>query len=169
MRILRALTHSQPIQAARFASLSRPPPPLKLARATFATTAPRKMKVIPVPVREDNYAYLLIDDASNKAAAVDPYNVDKVREAADKAGVDIVAAITTHHHFDHSGGNQVCLCPTPPCSLLTSILTGHVHTGIRACSSIFWRCAIVEALTLRVRRASPGRCIPKCAHLRRQR
>ncbi|KAI0374752.1 hydroxyacylglutathione hydrolase [Pilatotrama ljubarskyi] len=77
-----------------------------LLRASFATTAPRNMKVIPVPVRDDNYAYLLIDDASNKAAAVDPYDVPKVRAAADKAGVDIVAAITTHHHHDHSGGNK---------------------------------------------------------------
>ena len=66
------------------------------------------MKVVPVPVRDDNYAYLLIDDASNKAAAIDPYDVPKVQAAAEKAGVEIVAAITTHHHFDHSGGNKVC-------------------------------------------------------------
>ncbi|EMD38484.1 hypothetical protein CERSUDRAFT_113657 [Gelatoporia subvermispora B] len=64
------------------------------------------MKVVPVPVREDNYAYLLIDDASNKAAAVDPYDVPKVQAAAQQAGVQIVAGITTHHHYDHSGGNE---------------------------------------------------------------
>ncbi|KAG6817086.1 hypothetical protein H0H87_012854 [Tephrocybe sp. NHM501043] len=64
------------------------------------------MRVIPVPVREDNYAYLLVDEPSNKAAAVDPYDVPKVTEVAEKLGVQIVAAITTHHHFDHSGGNK---------------------------------------------------------------
>jgi hydroxyacylglutathione hydrolase len=64
------------------------------------------MRVEPVPVRDDNYAYLLIDESSNKAAAVDPYDVSKVREAADRLGVQIVAALTTHHHFDHSGGNE---------------------------------------------------------------
>ncbi|TFK42747.1 hydroxyacylglutathione hydrolase [Crucibulum laeve] len=64
------------------------------------------MKVVSVPVRDDNYAYLLIDEPSNKAAAVDPYDVPKVTEAAKKLGVDIVALITTHHHFDHSGGNK---------------------------------------------------------------
>ncbi|KAF9458644.1 Metallo-hydrolase/oxidoreductase [Collybia nuda] len=64
------------------------------------------MKVVPIPVRQDNYAYLLIDDKSNKAAAIDPYDVPKVIAAADSLGVQIVANITTHHHFDHSGGNQ---------------------------------------------------------------
>lgn len=65
------------------------------------------MRVVPVPVRQDNYAYLLIDEPSNKAAAIDPYDVGKVSAAADALGVEIVAAITTHHHFDHSGGNKV--------------------------------------------------------------
>ncbi|KAH9484162.1 Hydroxyacylglutathione hydrolase, mitochondrial [Psilocybe cubensis] len=64
------------------------------------------MKVVPVPVREDNYAYLLIDESTNKAAAVDPYDVPKVAAAAHEHGVEIVAGITTHHHFDHSGGNK---------------------------------------------------------------
>lgn len=67
------------------------------------------MKVVPVPVRQDNYAYLLIDEPSNKAAAVDIFDVPKVVEAAKELGVEIVAAITTHHHFDHSGGNKVRL------------------------------------------------------------
>ncbi|OCH87426.1 hydroxyacylglutathione hydrolase [Obba rivulosa] len=72
------------------------------------------MKVVPVPVREDNYAYLLIDDASNKAAAVDPYDVPKVQAAAQKLGVQIVAGITTHHHYDHSGGNEASAFPGVP-------------------------------------------------------
>ncbi|KAF9452881.1 hydroxyacylglutathione hydrolase [Macrolepiota fuliginosa MF-IS2] len=72
------------------------------------------MKVVPVPVREDNYAYLLIDEPSNKAAAVDPYDVPKVTAAADKLGVSIIAAITTHHHFDHSGGNNAKKYPGTP-------------------------------------------------------
>ncbi|KAJ8517319.1 hypothetical protein ONZ45_g5503 [Pleurotus djamor] len=67
------------------------------------------MKVVPVPVRSDNYAYLLIDPKSNKAAAVDPYDVAKVKQAADSLGIQIVAGITTHHHYDHSGGNELAL------------------------------------------------------------
>jgi hydroxyacylglutathione hydrolase len=65
------------------------------------------MRVIPIPVREDNYSYLVVDEATNQAAAVDPYSPSKVKEAADRFGVKVVAGITTHHHDDHSGGNQV--------------------------------------------------------------
>jgi len=71
------------------------------------------MKVVPVPVREDNYAYLLVDERCNKAAAVDPYDVPKVAGAAEKLGVSIIAAITTHHHIDHSGGNEAFAAKYP--------------------------------------------------------
>ncbi|KAJ6606529.1 beta-lactamase-like protein [Mycena vulgaris] len=74
----------------------------------FTTSVAARMKVVAVPVpHTDNYSYLLIDDATNVAAAVDPYDVDKITSAADSLGVQIVAAITTHHHNDHSGGNKV--------------------------------------------------------------
>lgn len=83
---------------------------LRFMRAKFFPFPLRRptMRVVPVPVRQDNYAYLIIDQPSNKAAAVDPYDVPKVQAAADGLGVSIVAAITTHHHIDHSGGNEVC-------------------------------------------------------------
>ncbi|KAI5124342.1 hypothetical protein M0805_008949 [Coniferiporia weirii] len=72
------------------------------------------MKVVPVPVRSDNYAYLLIDDSTNEAAAVDPFDMAKVRAAAEKEGVTIVANLTTHHHYDHSGGNKASMFPGAP-------------------------------------------------------
>ena len=65
------------------------------------------MRVIPIPVRSDNYAYLLVDEESKKAVAVDPYDFPKVASSAQGRGVEIVACITTHHHNDHSGGNHV--------------------------------------------------------------
>jgi hydroxyacylglutathione hydrolase len=64
------------------------------------------MRVVPIPVRKDNYSYLIVDDTANEAAAVDPYTPSKVKEAADQLGVKVVAGITTHHHHDHSGGNE---------------------------------------------------------------
>ena len=66
------------------------------------------MKIVPVPVRSDNYAYLLISD-SNTVAVVDPYDVSKVSAALEQEGVkaeDVKYVITTHHHDDHAGGNK---------------------------------------------------------------
>lgn len=71
------------------------------------------MRVVPVPVRSDNYAYLLIDEPSNKAVAVDPYDVEKVSAAASKEGVQIIGGLTTHHHHDHSGGNKAFISKFP--------------------------------------------------------
>eukprot|EP01121_Diplochlamys_sp_Union-15-3_P006651 TRINITY_DN17159_c0_g1_i1.p1 TRINITY_DN17159_c0_g1~~TRINITY_DN17159_c0_g1_i1.p1 ORF type:complete len:259 (-),score=51.84 TRINITY_DN17159_c0_g1_i1:6-782(-) len=64
------------------------------------------MKVVQVPVLSDNYSYLVIDEKSKKAAAVDPAEADKVIQAAEKLGVRITTVLTTHHHWDHSGGNE---------------------------------------------------------------
>ncbi|KAG8891104.1 Cytoplasmic glyoxalase II [Tulasnella sp. 332] len=64
------------------------------------------MKIVPVPVRSDNYAYLLIDEETKEAAAVDPYDVAKVRLKAEEEGVTFTTLLTTHHHPDHSGGNE---------------------------------------------------------------
>eukprot|EP01102_Stenamoeba_stenopodia_P012797 TRINITY_DN4071_c0_g1_i2.p2 TRINITY_DN4071_c0_g1~~TRINITY_DN4071_c0_g1_i2.p2 ORF type:complete len:212 (+),score=43.64 TRINITY_DN4071_c0_g1_i2:359-994(+) len=63
------------------------------------------MRVVPVPVLDDNYAYLIIDDKTKNAIAVDPAQPDKVLAAAEKEGVHIKAVATTHHHWDHAGGN----------------------------------------------------------------
>jgi len=70
------------------------------------------MKVIPVPVRQDNYAYLLVDEPSNKAAAVDPFDVPRVAAAAERLGVSIIplsplitimtTVVEIVYVFDHS-------------------------------------------------------------------
>ncbi|KAJ2723210.1 Cytoplasmic glyoxalase II [Coemansia sp. Benny D115] len=63
------------------------------------------MKVIPVPCYSDNYAYVLVDDATNEAALVDPVEPSKVFKAVQAAGVQPTAILTTHHHSDHAAGN----------------------------------------------------------------
>jgi hydroxyacylglutathione hydrolase len=90
-------------------------------RAFSSTVKAFKMRVVPVLVSADNYAYLLIDEPSRKAAVVDVLDVEKVQAVAVKEGVSIVAGITTHHHQDHSGGNKACLFPTSPNVLATNV------------------------------------------------
>jgi hydroxyacylglutathione hydrolase len=64
------------------------------------------MAIITVPQLADNYAYLVVDDASKECAVVDCAEADKVIAAASAHGLKLVAVLTTHWHGDHSGGND---------------------------------------------------------------
>ena len=64
------------------------------------------MEVHTIDALSDNYMYLIVDAASKQAACVDPADADAMVEAAAKLGVTITHVLTTHHHFDHAGGNE---------------------------------------------------------------
>ncbi|XP_013387775.1 hydroxyacylglutathione hydrolase, mitochondrial-like isoform X2 [Lingula anatina] len=64
------------------------------------------MKVLLVPALSDNYMYLLVDEVTQECAAVDPVEPKKILEAVNKAGVKLTSVLTTHHHWDHAGGNE---------------------------------------------------------------
>ncbi len=64
------------------------------------------IRVVHVDQLMDNYAYLVIDEESGDAGVVDVAEADSVLAAAVAEGVQIVAILSTHHHFDHVGGNQ---------------------------------------------------------------
>ncbi|KAL0279631.1 UNVERIFIED_CONTAM: hypothetical protein PYX00_001144 [Menopon gallinae] len=65
-----------------------------------------KMKVRILPALSDNYMYLLIDDETLQAAVVDPVEPDSVVEAVKEENVKLTHILTTHHHYDHAGGNS---------------------------------------------------------------
>lgn len=64
------------------------------------------MKVEVLPALTDNYMYLIIDDDTKEAAIVDPVQPQKVVEMVKKHGVKLTTLLTTHHHWDHAGGNE---------------------------------------------------------------
>ncbi|KAM9210530.1 hydroxyacylglutathione hydrolase, mitochondrial isoform 3-T7 [Dugong dugon] len=64
------------------------------------------MKVELLPALTDNYMYLLIDKDTKEAAIVDPVQPQKVMETVKKHGVKLTTVLTTHHHWDHAGGNE---------------------------------------------------------------
>ena len=69
------------------------------------------MRVIPVPCLSDNYAYLLVCPETKECAIIDPSEPDPVLAALKDhggRGSDLrpVAILDTHHHHDHSGGNE---------------------------------------------------------------
>ena len=64
------------------------------------------MEIITVPILQDNFAYLIVDPASQTCAAVDPSEPGKVIKAAQDRGLTITHVLTTHSHWDHAGGNN---------------------------------------------------------------
>ena len=64
------------------------------------------MEVHPVDALSDNYMYIIVDVASKQAMAIDPADADECVAAAKALGVTITTVLTTHHHFDHAGGNN---------------------------------------------------------------
>ena len=63
------------------------------------------LEIIPVPVLQDNYVWLLHDEDSGETAAVDPSVAPPVLDAAAARGWRITQVLNTHWHPDHTGGN----------------------------------------------------------------
>ncbi len=59
-----------------------------------------------VPCLKDNYAYLLTDQQAGLCAVVDPSEPQPVKAALAKSGLKLTHILNTHHHWDHTGGNQ---------------------------------------------------------------
>ncbi|MGH7932365.1 MAG: hydroxyacylglutathione hydrolase [Candidatus Binataceae bacterium] len=64
------------------------------------------MAIIAVPQLSDNYAYLVVDDASKECGVVDCSEAHKVLPEIEKHGLKLVAVLPTHWHHDHVGGNE---------------------------------------------------------------
>lgn len=63
-------------------------------------------QIVPIPCLKDNYAYLLICTQTGRAGIVDPSEAEPVLAALERHGVEPVAILNTHHHLDHTGGNE---------------------------------------------------------------
>ncbi|CAG8576814.1 7302_t:CDS:10 [Acaulospora colombiana] len=96
----------------------------QLLARSFHQTTKSNMRILPIPIRSDNYMYLLVEQQQSvgnstigqtnklKALLVDPADPKALAKAHAAAGeanmdVDIVGILTTHHHEDHAGGNDI--------------------------------------------------------------
>uniref|UniRef100_T1J5N6 hydroxyacylglutathione hydrolase n=1 Tax=Strigamia maritima TaxID=126957 RepID=T1J5N6_STRMM len=70
-----------------------------------ATVTETNMKIHILPALQDNYMYLIVDEATKEAAIVDPVEPDKVINKVREEGANLTTVLTTHHHWDHAGGN----------------------------------------------------------------
>lgn len=76
------------------------------------------MRIVPVACLKDNYAYLVVCEATNTAAVVDPSEAEPVLAAVEKEGVELRAVWNTHHHWDHTGGNKGLLDALPELAVI---------------------------------------------------
>jgi hydroxyacylglutathione hydrolase len=64
------------------------------------------MRITPVPCLSDNYAYLVVCEATGLSALVDASEAAPVIDAARALGLGPRDIWSTHHHHDHVGGNE---------------------------------------------------------------
>jgi hydroxyacylglutathione hydrolase len=64
------------------------------------------MKILQIPLLRDNYGYLLVDQETNLAAIIDPSEAEPVLRRVEQEKVELKAILNTHHHRDHTGGNE---------------------------------------------------------------
>lgn len=62
------------------------------------------MRIMTVPCLKDNYAYLIAHGGA--CAVVDPSEPEPVMAALKREGLTLTHILNTHHHGDHTGGNQ---------------------------------------------------------------
>ncbi len=63
------------------------------------------MEVVCLPLLSDNYAWVLVDEASGDCAVVDPAESRAVEEFVKRNNWRPRWILATHHHSDHVGGN----------------------------------------------------------------
>lgn len=77
----------------------------------FSSSPSSKMLIIPVPCRQDNYSYIIKDTSVSPPSLVfvDPFDPSKMKSAIEQhklSDSNVLGNISTHHHQDHTGGNE---------------------------------------------------------------
>lgn len=64
------------------------------------------LRVVPIAMVSDNYAYLVQDRKNNKSVIIDPGHASPVQKLLAQMDIQPDAILVTHKHWDHSGGNR---------------------------------------------------------------
>ena len=69
---------------------------------------------------KDNYVYLLEDEKERKAAVIDPGEAAPVEAALGRLDLQLAQIWNTHHHWDHTGGNEPLARAHAPVEVIAS-------------------------------------------------
>ncbi len=64
------------------------------------------MKIISIPLLRDNYGYLVVSEPTREALVIDPSEAEPVLRRVEEERLRLTAILNTHHHRDHTGGND---------------------------------------------------------------
>jgi hydroxyacylglutathione hydrolase len=78
------------------------------------------VEIVPVPLLSDNYGYLLIGPDGTRAAVVDCSEAAPVLAEVARRKLRLEAILSTHHHWDHVGGNEEVARAVPGLRVLGS-------------------------------------------------
>jgi len=94
-------------------SLGKLRQPHSVCKPITYTADNRDISIVPIPILQDNYGYLIVDHSTGKCAAVDPADPYVVLDAVERMRKDshpqiqLTHILTTHKHWDHAGGNEI--------------------------------------------------------------
>lgn len=114
------------------------------------------MRVVIIPLNDDNYGYLLIDETTNVAAIIDVSGQpEEVLKVVQREGVRVTKVLTTHKHWDHAGGNLKMKVMLPDIEIIGSNVddvegcTTFVQDGsVLTVSNISIRCILTSGQTM---------------------
>ncbi|XP_050213288.1 probable hydroxyacylglutathione hydrolase 2, chloroplastic [Mercurialis annua] len=79
---------------------------LKVAQFCSISNMSSSLQIELVPCLRDNYAYLLHDIDTGTVGVVDPSESAPIINALSKKNRNLTYILNTHHHHDHTGGNE---------------------------------------------------------------
>ncbi len=65
-----------------------------------------KLEIHQFPCLSDNYGVLIHDASAGVTASIDAPEADAVKNALGQKGWPLTHILVTHHHYDHTGGNE---------------------------------------------------------------
>lgn len=80
-----------------------------------------ELNIIPIPIFDDNYIWLIHDKKKGTVIGIDPGLADPVINYLTENQLTLEAILITHHHADHIGGLEQLQKTYPDCRIITPV------------------------------------------------